>query len=112
MPSLTIYSDEKLDQITRNFDLGEIELKFNQILVNILGAEEENCQIIWVSSKILTSNYKVYCELKYRENVFRDDLKVEECLNEIGAIMKSYFKVKLRLRSFGINQLSIKALDL
>ena len=70
MPSLTIYSDEKLDQITRNFDLVEIELKFNQILVNILGAEEENCQIIWVSSKILTFNYKVYCELKYRENVY------------------------------------------
>ena len=112
MPSLTIYIDQKLDKITENLDLEKIELKLNQILVKTLNAKEENCQIIWINSKIFASNYKIYCELKYRQNDYRDNFKLEECLNKMGDVMKVYFKVKLRLRSFGINQLSIKALDL
>ena len=112
MPSLIIYIEENLGKKTNSIELKNVELKLIQTLTKELKAKKDNCQIIWVYSKILTSKYKVFGELKFRDSGYRDKIKKERCLKKIGEILKNKFKVKVRLRSFAISDSLIAALDL
>ena len=112
MPSLIIYIEENLGTKTNSIELGDVELKLIQTLTKELEAKKDNCQIVWIYSKVLTSKYKVFGELKFRDTKNRDDIKKEKCLEKIGEILKNKFNVKIRLRSFAINDSLITALDL
>ena len=67
MPSLTIYIEENLDKKTNSIELENVELKLIQTITKELEAKKDNCQIVWIYSKILTSKYKVFGELKFRD---------------------------------------------
>ena len=112
MPSLIIYIEENLGKKTNSIELENVELKLIQTITKELEAKKDNCQIVWIYSKILTSKYKVFGELKFRDTKNRDDIKKEKCLEKIGEILKNKFNVKIRLRSFAINDSLITALDL
>ena len=112
MPSLTIYIEENLGKKTNSIELENVELKLIQTITKELEAKKDNCQIVWIYSKILTSKYKVFGELKFRDTKNRDDIKKEKCLEKIGEILKNKFNVKIRLRSFAIGDSLITALDL
>ena len=112
MPSLIIYIEENLDRNANFTELEDVEHKLIQIITKELEAKKDNCQIVWVYSKILTSKYKVFGELKFRDTKNRDDIKKEKCLKKIGEILKNKFNVKIRLRSFAIGDTLISALDL
>ena len=112
MPSLTIYIEENLGKKTNSIELENVELKLIQTITKELEAKKDNCQIVWIYSKILTSKYKVFGELKFRDTKNRDDIKKEKCLEKIGEILKNKFNVKIRLRSFAIKDSLITALDL
>jgi hypothetical protein len=112
MPSLIIHTDQSLKNIIEELDFIKIEETLKQIITKVLDAEEDKCQIIWLNSRIVTSDYKIYCELKFRENDYRNEFKRKDCLDNIGEIIKKSFKVKVRLRSFSINQSFITALDI
>jgi len=112
MPSLTIYIEENLGKKTNSIELENVELKLIQTITKELEAKKHNCQIVWIYSKILTSKYKVFGELKFRDTKNRDNIKKEKCLKKIGAILKNKFNVKIRLRSFAIGDTLISALDL
>ena len=112
MPSLIIYIEENLGKKTNSIELENVELKLIQIITKEMEAKKDNCQIVWVYSKILTSKYKVFGELKFRDTKNRDDIKKEKCLKKIGEILKNKFNVKIRLRSFAIGNTLITALDL
>ena len=77
-----------------------------------LEAEKNNCQVIWIKSKIITSNYKIFGELKFREKKTRNIDSINDCLRKIGEILQNKFKVFVRLRAFSIQDASIAALDL
>ena len=112
MPSLTIYIEENLGKKTNSIELENVELKLIQTITKELEAKKDNCQIVWIYSKILTSKYKVFGELKFRDTKNRDDIKKEKCLEKIGEILKNKFNVRIRLRSFAIDDSLITALDL
>ena len=112
MPSLTIYIEENLGKKTNSIELENVELKLIQTITKELEAKKDNCQIVWIYSKILTSKYKVFGELKFRDAKNRDDIKKEKCLEKIGEILKNEFNVRIRLRSFAIDDSLITALDL
>ena len=112
MPSLIIYIDENFDRNANFTELEGVEHKLIQTITKELEAKKDNCQIVWIYSKILTSKYKVFGELKFRDTKNRDDIKKEKCLEKIGEILKNKFNVKIRLRSFAINDSLITALDL
>ena len=112
MPSLIIHTDQSLNNIIEELDFKKIEEKLKQIFIKILDAKEDKCQIIWINSRIITSDYKIYCELKFRETYYRNEFKRKNFLNNIDKIIKKIFKVKVRLRSFSINQSTITALDI
>ena len=112
MPSLIIYIEENLGKKTNSIELENVELKLIQTLTKELEAKKDNCQIVWIYSKILTSKYKVFGELKFRDTKNRYDIKKEKYLEKIGEILKNKFNVKIRLRSFAINDSLITALDL
>ena len=112
MPSLIIYIEENLDRNANFTELEDVENKLIKIITKELEAKKDNCQIVWIYSKILTSKYKVFGELKFRDTKHRDDIKKEKCLEKIGEILKNKFNVKIRLRSFAINDSLITALDL
>ncbi|MDC0093382.1 hypothetical protein OAR00_01820 [Alphaproteobacteria bacterium] len=112
MPSLIIYIDENFDRNANFTELEYVENKLIKTITKELEAKKDNCQIVWIYSKILTSKYKVFGELKFRDTKNRDDIKKEKCLEKIGEILKNKFNVKIRLRSFAINDSLITALDL
>ena len=112
MPSLIIYIEENLDRNANFTELEGVEHKLIQTITKELEAKKDNCQIVWIYSKILTSKYKVFGELKFRDTKHRDNIKKEKCLEKIGEILKNKFNVKIRLRSFAINDSLITALDL
>ena len=112
MPYLTIYVEERLEKTVPNLDMANIEESIIKILKTELMARQENCQLIWIPSRIYTSNYKVFGELKFRANKYRHREKQEKCLHKIGEILQKLFKVKIRLRSFSIENITIAALDL
>ena len=59
MPSLIIYIEENLQRNTNFTELEDVEHKLIQIITKELEAKKDNCQIVWIYSKILTSKYKV-----------------------------------------------------
>ena len=112
MPSLVICVEENVYKDITLLDLKSVEHNLNHTLINELQAKKENCQVVWISSKIVSSKYKIFGELKFRDTKIRDNMKKQKCLKNIGEILKNAFKVDIRLRSFAINNSSITALDL
>ena len=108
---LILHVDESLNYIFKKWDVNLIEKNITDIIINELDAEKDNCQIIWVKSKIFNSNYKLYGEIKFREKKSRDVNKRESCLKKIGDILKNEFNVFIRLRTFSIKEAYITALD-
>ena len=111
MPSLILHIDESLDSNFKKSEIKVIEKQMTDIIINELDAEKDNCQIIWVQSKIFNSNYKLYGEIKFREKKSRDVNKRESCLKKIGDILKNEYNVFIRLRAFSIREAYITALD-
>ena len=59
MPSLILHVDETLENIFEISAVKAIEKSIIDIIQEELEAEKNNCQIIWVKSKIICSNYKI-----------------------------------------------------
>ena len=112
MPSLILHIDEILEN---TFDISAVK-RIEKSIINIiqeeLEAEKNNCQIIWVKSKIIYSNYKIFGELKFRDKETRNIDKRNKCLKRIGKILRNKFNVFIRLRAFSIQDASITAIDL
>ena len=83
MPSLILHVDESLNYIFKKLDVNLIEKNIIDIIINELDAEKDNCQIIWVQSKIFNSNYKLYGEIKFREKKSRDVNKRERSIDSV-----------------------------
>ena len=112
MPSLILHIDEILENTFKISSIKAVEKIIINIIEEELGAEKNNCQIIWVQSKIISSNYKIFGELKFRDKETRNIDKINKCLKRIGKILKNKFNVFIRLRAFSIKDASITALDL
>tara|TARA_B000000441_G_C21659632_1_gene300431 strand:- start:17 stop:361 length:345 start_codon:yes stop_codon:yes gene_type:complete len=112
MPSLILHIDEILENTFKISSIKTIEKSIIDIIEEELEAEKNNCQIIWVKSKIISSNYKIFGELKFRDNETRNIDKRNECLKRIGKILRNKFNVFIRLGAFSIQDASITALDL
>tara|TARA_Y100000994_G_scaffold227729_1_gene211520 strand:+ start:346 stop:690 length:345 start_codon:yes stop_codon:yes gene_type:complete len=112
MPSLILHIDEILENTFDISAVKRIEKSIIDIIEEELEAEKNNCQIIWVKSKIIYSNYKIFGELKFRDKESRNIDKRNECLKRIGKILQNKFNVFIRLRAFSIQDALITALDL
>ena len=112
MPSLILHIDEILENTFKISSIKTIEKIIIDVIEEELEAEKNNCQIIWVKSKIISSNYKIFGELKFRDKETRNINKRNECLKRIGKILQNKFNVFIRLRAFSIQDASITALDL
>ncbi len=112
MPSLILHIDEILENTFDISAVKRIEKSIVDIIQEELEAEKNNCQIIWVKSKIIYSNYKIFGELKFRDKETRNIDKRNKCLKRIGKILRNKFNVFIRLRAFSIQDESITALDL
>ena len=112
MPSLILHIDETLGNIFAISTVKAIEKRIIDIIQEELEAEQNNCQIIWVKSQIIYSNYKIFGELKFRGKETRNTHKRYKCLKRIGKILQNKFNVFIRLRAFSIQDASITALDL
>ena len=112
MPSLILHIDETLENIFEISAVKAIEKSIMDIIQEELEAKKNNCQIIWVKSKIICSNYKIFGELKFRDKETRNIHKIDKCLKRIGKILQNKFNVFIRLRAFSIQDESITALDL
>tara|TARA_B100000614_G_scaffold7384_1_gene6882 strand:- start:60 stop:404 length:345 start_codon:yes stop_codon:yes gene_type:complete len=111
MPSLILHVDEIIENTLKNSVGKAIEKNMMKIIQKELEAEKHNCQIIWVRSKILSSNYKIFGELKFREKNTRNIKRRKDCLKQISEILQKEFNVSVRLRAFSIKEESITALD-
>jgi len=111
MPSLILHVDEIIENTLKNSVVKAIEKNMMKIIQKELEAEKHNCQIIWVRSKILSSNYKIFGELKFREKNTRNIKRRKDCLKQISEILQKEFNVSVRLRAFSIKEESITALD-
>ena len=111
MPSLILHIDEIIENTLKNTVVKAIEKNMINIIQEELEAEKNNCQIIWVRSKILSSNYKIFGELKFREKNTRNIKRRKDCLKQISEILQKEFNVSVRLRAFSIKEESITALD-
>ena len=112
MPSLILHVDEILETTFEISAVKAIEKCIIDIIQEELEAEKNNCQVIWIKSKIITSNYKIFGELKFREKKTRNIDRINDCLRRIGEILQKKFRVFVRLRAFSIKDASIAALDL
>ena len=112
MPSLILHIDEILENTFKISSIKAVEKIIIDIIEEELEAEKNNCQIIWVQSKIISSNYKIFGELKFRDKETRNIDKRNNCLKRIGKILQNKFNVFIRLRAFSIQDASITALDL
>ena len=112
MPSLILHIDEILENTFKISSIKAVEKIIIDIIEEELEAEKNNCQIIWVQSKIISSNYKIFGELKFRDKETRNIDKINKCLKRIGKILQNKFNVFIRLRAFSIQDASITALDL
>ena len=112
MPSLILHVDEILETTFEISAVKAIEKNIVDIIQEELEAEINNCQIIWVKSKIISSNYKIFGELKFRDKKTRSIDRINNCLKRIGKILQDKFNVFIRLRAFAIQDVSITALDL
>ena len=111
MPSLILHIDEIIENTLKNSVVKAIEKNMIKIIEDELEAEKNNCQIIWVRSKILSSNYKIFGELKFREKNTRNIKRRKDCLKQISEILQKEFNVSVRLRAFSIKEESITAID-
>ena len=111
MPSLILHIDKIIENTLKNSVVKAIEKNMIKIIEEELEAEKNNCQIIWVRSKILSSNYKIFGELKFREKNTRNIKRRKDCLKQISEILQKEFNVSVRLRAFSIKEESITALD-
>ena len=111
MPSLILHVDEIIENTLKNSVVKAIEKNMMKIIQKELEAEKNNCQIIWVRSKILSSNYKIFGELKFREKNTRNIKRRKDCLKQISEILQKEFNVSVRLRAFSIKEETITALD-
>ena len=112
MPSLILHVDEILETTFEISAVKAIEKNIIYIIQEELEAEKNNCQIIWVKSKIFSSNYKIFGELKFRDKETRNIERRNNCLKKIGKILQDKFNVFIRLRAFSIQDASIIAVDL
>ena len=112
MPSLILHIDEILENTFKISSIKAVEKIIIDIIEEELEAKKNNCQIIWVQSKINSSNYKIFGELKFRDKETRNIDKRNKCLKRIGKILQNKFNVFIRLRAFSIQDASITALDL
>ena len=112
MPSLILHIDEILENTFDISAVKRIEKSIIDIIEEELEAKKNNCQIIWVQSKIISSNYKIFGELKFRDKETRNMDKRDKCLKRIGKILQNKFNVFIRLRAFSFQDSSITALDL
>ena len=112
MPSLILHIDEIIENTFKISSIKAVEKIIIDIIEEELEAEKNNCQIIWVKSKIIYSSYKIFGELKFRDKETRNINKRNKCLKRIGKILQNKFNVFIRLRAFSIQDASITALDL
>ena len=112
LPSLILHVDEIIENSLEITEVIRLEKRIINIIQEELEAEKNNCQIIWIRSKIITSNYKIFGELKFREKKTRNIDNINDCLRRIGEILQNKFNVFIRLRAFSIQDASITALDL
>jgi|TARA_B100001778_G_scaffold131913_1_gene108592 hypothetical protein len=112
LPSLILHVDEIIENSLEIAEVIRIEKRIINIIQKELEAEKNNCQIIWVKSKIICSNYKIFGELKFRDKETRNMDKRDKCLKRIGKILQNKFNVFIRLRAFSFQDSSITALDL
>ena len=69
MPSLILHVDEILETTFEISAFKAIEKCIIDIIQEELEAEKNNCQIIWVKSKIICSNYKIFGEVGVGEDI-------------------------------------------
>ena len=112
LPSLILHVDEIIVNSHEITEVIRIEKRIINIIQKELEAEKNNCQIIWIKSKIITSNYKIFGELKFREKKTRNIDSINDCLIKIGEILQNKFRVFVRLRAFLIKDASMAAIDL
>ena len=72
LPSLILHVDEIIENSLEIAEVIRIEKSIINIIQKELEAEKNNCQIIWVKSKIICSNYKIFGELKFRDKETRN----------------------------------------
>ena len=106
MPVLKLYIDKNID-CEKNLVL--IEDYLIKIMNTELNAKFENCQIIWITTEIFKSEYKIYGELLLRKNEDRTNLIKNNFLNKIGKKLSKSFSTNIRLRSFSIKDEFINA---
>ena len=106
MPVLKLYIDKNID-CEKNLVL--IEDYLIKIMNTELNAKFENCQIIWITTEIFKSEYKIYGELLLRKNEDRTNLIKNNFLNKIGKKLSKSFSTNIRLRSFSIKDELINA---
>ena len=106
MPVLKLYRDKNIDC---EKDLVLIEDYLIKIMNTELNAKFENCQIIWITTEIFKSEYKIYGELLLRKNENRTNLIKNNFLNKIGKKLSKSFSTNIRLRSFSIKDEFINA---
>ena len=106
MPVLKLYKDKNIDC---EKDLVLIEDYLIKIMNTELNAKFENCQIIWITTEIFKSEYKIYGELLLRKNEDRTNLIKNNFLNKIGKKLSKSFSTNIRLRSFSIKDELINA---
>ena len=106
MPVLKLYIGKNID-CEKNLVL--IEDYLIKIMNTELNAKFENCQIIWITTEIFKSEYKIYGELLLRKNENRTNLIKNNFLNKIGKKLSKSFSTNIRLRSFSIKDELINA---
>ena len=106
MPVLKIYKDKNIDF---KIDLVSIEDNLIKMMNSELDAKFGNCQIIWITTEIFKSEYKIYGELLLRKNDNRINLIKNNFLNKIGRKLSKSFSTNIRLRSFSIKDELINA---
>ena len=106
MPVLKLYKDKNIDC---EKDLVLIEDYLIKIMNTELNAKFENCQIIWITTEMFKSEYKIYRELLLRKNENRTNLIKNNFLNKIGKKLSKSFSTNIRLRSFSIKDELINA---
>ena len=106
MPVLKLYKDKNIDC---EKDLVLIEDYLIKIMNTELNAKFENCQIIWITTEIFKSEYKIYGELILRKNENRKNLIKNNFLNKIGKKLSKSFSTNINLRSFSIKDEFINA---
>ena len=106
MPILKLYKDKNIDC---KIDLVSIEDYLFKMMNTELNAKFENCQIIWITTEIFKSEYKIYGELFLRKNENRTNLIKNNFLNKISKKLSKNFSTNVRLRSFSIKDELINA---